>query len=86
MKSIVSAICWLTVFFLFTASLQGKQTFREIVFSKTEAVSHLKDIEYRANPRFTPAPDEMDQKVFLKNPVPCTGVGSVLYYGKKIGA
>ena len=69
MKSIVSAICWLTVFFLFTASLQGKQTFREIVLSKTEAVSHLKDIEYRANPRFTPAPDEMDQKVFLKNPL-----------------
>ena len=68
MKFIVSKICSLAVFSLLTTSLQGQQAFKEVTLLKNDPVSHIKDIEYRANPRFAPPPAEITEKAFLKNP------------------
>lgn len=69
MKFIVSKICSLAVFSLLTTSLQGQQAFKEVTLLKNDPVSHIKDIEYRANPRFAPPPAEITEKAFLKNPL-----------------
>ncbi|MBR2872884.1 MAG: hypothetical protein IKB99_05235 [Lentisphaeria bacterium] len=69
MKFIVSKICSLAVFSLLTIHYQGQQPFKEVTLLKNDPVSHIKDVEYRANPRFAPPPTEITEKAFLKAPL-----------------
>ena len=69
MKLIVSKYCCLAAFLLLSVSLQAKQTFKEAALSKTDPASHIKDVEYHANPRFAPPPVEITEKAFLKDPL-----------------
>jgi hypothetical protein len=48
------------------SAAEKKSVCREIAFSAKEPVSHLKDIQYFANPKFTPAPVWMSRKAFKK--------------------
>jgi len=41
---------------------------KEIVMSDTEPVSHVKDVQFHANPKFTPPP-KLNEKAFLENPL-----------------
>ena len=51
------------------SAAEKKSVCREIAFSAKEPVSHLKDIQYFANPKFTPAPVWMSRKAFKKDPL-----------------
>ncbi|MBQ6472716.1 MAG: hypothetical protein IJJ33_12085 [Victivallales bacterium] len=59
----------LPVLVALAALAQGSQDFHEIHLSESEPVSHLGDIDFFANPKFTPPPATMTEKAFLKEPL-----------------
>ncbi len=64
------AFCLYTACLLaFSASAQeAGGLFTEARLSETEPVSHLNDIHYHANPKFTPPP-RLNEKAFIENPL-----------------
>ena len=69
MKTLFHECCLLAFFCVFSISAQEKTDFKEIRFSEKEPVSHIKDIEYRENPKFTPPPADITENALLKNPL-----------------
>ena len=69
MKARAASYCVLSVLTWFTATAQENPKIREISLSETEPVSHIKDVQYYANPKFTPPPAAIPEKAFLKNPL-----------------
>ena len=69
MKSSAANIGLLTVWTLFSALPGEKPEYREIRLSEKEPVSHIRDVEYRENPRFVPPPAAITDKAFLKDPL-----------------
>ena len=69
MKSSAVNIGLLTVWTLFSVLAGEKPEYREIRLSEKEPVSHIRDVEYRENPRFVPPPAAITEKAFLKDPL-----------------
>ena len=69
MKARSASYCVMSVLTLFTAMAQEKPKIREISLSEKEPVSHIRDIDWHANPKFTPPPAAIPEKAFLKNPL-----------------
>ena len=69
MKTLFYELCLMTVFSVCSVSAHGKTDYKEIPLSAEEPVSHIKDVQYFANPKFTPPPASIPEKAFLKNPL-----------------
>ena len=69
MKARAASYCILSVLTWFTATAQENPKIREISLSEKEPVSHIKDVQYHANPKFTPPPAAIPEKAVLKNPL-----------------
>ena len=69
MKARAASYCVLSVLSLFSATAQENPKIREISLSEKEPVSHIKDIDWHANPKFTPPPASIPETAFLKDPL-----------------
>ena len=64
MKARSASYCILSVLTWFTATAQENPKIREIRLSEKEPVSHIRDVEYRENPRFVPPPAAITEKAW----------------------
>ena len=69
MKTLFPGWCLLVFFCVFSISAQEKTDLKEIRFSDKEPLSHIRDVQYCENPKFTPPPADISEKAILKKPL-----------------